>query len=357
MPTLRRWSVVLALACVSSGVSVHAGQMRVGISGSPPFVIKDGSHYSGISVDIWDRVAEDNDISYKLIEQPTPKAGIEAVDDGSIDLLVGPISITSRRLAIPGIDFTQPYFLSKEGIVLPLKTPSIFSRLQVFFGWAVISSVLVLIAVLLAVGSLIWIAEREKNSAQFPRDWLPGISSGMWFALVTLTTVGYGDKAPITRTGRSITGAWMVISLIAVSSLTASLASAFTLFLSGATESGISAPAQLNGRRVAVVEGTSGMELAQRGDMRIVSATNLRSAVQLLVDQKADALIFDRPAIRYHLKNNPDLALRLAPFTLSEETYGFVIKPDSPLRTPMDVSILKLQRQGKVAAIANRLLD
>ena len=95
MPTLRRWSVVLALACVSSGVSVHAGQMRVGISGSPPFVIKDGSHYSGISVDIWDRVAEDNDISYKLIEQPTPKAGIEAVDDGSIDLLVGPISITS----------------------------------------------------------------------------------------------------------------------------------------------------------------------------------------------------------------------------------------------------------------------
>ena len=98
------------------------------------------------------------------------------------------------------------------------------------------------------------------------------------------------------------------------------------------------------------------MELAQRGDMRIVSATNLSSAVQLLVDQKADALIFDRPAIRYHLKNNPDLALRLAPFTLSEETYGFVIKPDSPLRTPMD-SILKLQRQGKVAAIANRLLD
>ena len=83
-----------------------------------------------------------------------------------------------------------------------------------------------------------------------------------------------------------------------------------------------------------MVKGTSGMELAQRGDMRIVSATNLRSAVQLLVEQQADALIFDRPAIRYHLKNNPDLALRLAPFTLSEETYGFEINPDSPLARP-----------------------
>ena len=357
MPTLRRWSVVLALACVSSGVSVHAGQMRVGISGSPPFVIKDGSHYSGISVDIWHRVAEDNDISYELIEQPTPKAGIEAVDDGSIDLLVGPISITSRRLAIPGIDFTQPYFLSKEGIVLPLKTPSIFSRLQVFFGWAVISSVLVLIAVLLAVGSLIWIAEREKNSAQFPRDWLPGISSGMWFALVTLTTVGYGDKAPITRTGRSITGAWMVISLIAVSSLTASLASAFTLFLSGATETAINTPQQLSGRRVAVVEGTDGMELAENRDMRVVPAPSLDSAIELVLSQKADALIFDRHSIRYHLKQNPDLAVRLAPFTLSDETYGFVLKPTSPLRTPMGVSILKLQQSGEAEAIANKFLD
>ena len=357
MRRIRGWSVVLALAGFSSALPLQANQLKVGISGSAPFVIKDGNTTRGISLDIWRRVAEDNNLSYKMVPQPSPKAGIEAVDDGSIDVLVGPITITSGRLAMPGVDFTQPYYLGKSGVLIPSSPPSILSRVQVFFGWAVISSVLVLISVLLVVGSLIWLAERNRNSEQFPREWLPGISSGMWFALVTLTTVGYGDKAPITRTGRSITGAWMVISLIAVSSLTASLASAFTLFLSGATETAISTPEQLNGRRVAVVEGTSDMELAQRGDMRIVGAASLSSAIQLLVDQQADALIFDRPAIRYYLKKNPDLALRLAPFTLSEETYGFVIKPDSPLRTPMDVTILKLQRQGKIDAIANRLLD
>ncbi|WP_392346614.1 ion channel [Parasynechococcus sp.] len=159
---------------------------------------------------------------------------------------VGPISITSRRLAIPGVDFTQPYYLGKSGVLLPMSPPSILSLVQVFFGWAVISSVLVLISVLLVVGSLIWLAERNHNSEQFPRDWLPGVSSGMWFAVVTLTIVGYGDKAPTTRAGRGITGTWMVISLITVSSFTASLASAFTLFLSGATETSISTPEQLN---------------------------------------------------------------------------------------------------------------
>ncbi|AII48851.1 ABC transporter substrate-binding protein [Synechococcus sp. KORDI-52] len=357
MRTVRRWSVVLALACFSSAPPLQANQLKVGISGSAPFVIEDGNTSSGISLDIWRRVAEDNNLSYTLIQQPSPQAGIEAVDKGRIDVLVGPISITSRRLAIPGIDFTQPYYLGKAGVLLPLNPPSILSRVGVFFGWAVMSSVLVLISVLLVVGSLIWMAERNHNSEQFPRAWLPGISSGMWFALVTLTTVGYGDKAPITRTGRGITGFWMVISLVAVSSLTASLASAFTLFLSGATETAISRPDQLNGRRIAVVEGTSGMELAQRGDMRIVAAPDLKGAIQFMTKKQADALIFDRPALRYHLKNNPDLALRLAPFTLAEETYGFVIKPNNPLRTPMDVSILRLQRRGHVEEIANRLLN
>ena len=357
MRTARRWSVVLALACFGSALPLQANQLKVGFSGSAPFVIKSGGHLSGISLDIWRRVAEDNNLSYDLIPQPTPKAGIEAVDDGSIDVLVGPISITSRRLAIAGIDFTQPYFLSKEGILLPLKAPSLFSRLQVFFGWAVISSVLVLITVLLVVGSLIWMAERRTNSEQFPRAWLPGISSGMWFALVTLTTVGYGDKAPITRTGRGITGAWMVISLIAVSSLTASLASAFTLFLSGATETAIDSPQQLSGRRVAVVEGTDGMELAENREMRVVPAPNLDSAVQLVLDRKADALIFDRHSLRYHLKQNPDLAVRIAPFTLADETYGFVLDPNSQLRTRMGVSILKLQQNGEAEAIANKFLD
>ena len=357
MRTARRWSVVLALACFGSALPLQANQLKVGISGSAPFVIKDGNTTSGISLDIWRRVAEDNNLSYELVEQPSPKAGIEAVDDGEIDVLVGPISITARRLALPEIDFTQPYFLSKEGVLLPSRAPSIFSRIQVFFGWAVISSVLVLISVLLVVGSLIWLAERHRNSEQFPRDWLPGISSGMWFALVTLTTVGYGDKAPITRLGRSIAALWMIISLIAVSSLTAGLASAFTLFLSGQIDGEITGPDQLRGRRVAVLDGSSGMELAERQQMRVVASKTLEDAIDNVLNNRADAVIFDQPALRYHLKQNPHLAMRLAAFTLAEETYGFVLRTGDPLRTPIDISVLKLQRDGTLQSVTNEMLD
>ncbi|WP_353616574.1 transporter substrate-binding domain-containing protein [Synechococcus sp. A15-24] len=169
--------------------------------------------------------------------------------------------------------------------------------------------------------------------------------------------VGYGDKAPITRIGRGLTAFWMVTSLIAMSSLTASLASAFTLFLSGDTNNSITDPAQLLGQRAAVLEGTSGAELAKQRNMRIVPAQTLAAAIDHVLMNRAEAVIFDRPAIRFHLKNNPELAVLLAPFTLAEQTYGFAFRTGDPLRTPLNISILRLQSSGEVKTISKRLLD
>ena len=64
-------------------------------------------------------------------------------------MLVGPASITASRLADPEVDFTQPYHIDKVGVLLPMQRADLRSRLRVLFGWAVISSVLVLVSVLI----------------------------------------------------------------------------------------------------------------------------------------------------------------------------------------------------------------
>jgi voltage-gated potassium channel len=56
---------------------------------------------------------------------------------------------------------------------------------------------------------------------------IPNIGTGMWWAIVTATTVGYGDVVPHTAAGRIVGGILMLIGIGFISLLTATIASAF----------------------------------------------------------------------------------------------------------------------------------
>ncbi len=80
----RRSLIVIGLialvACL--GEPAVARTLRVGVSGSAPFVIQDpvGDGLSGISINVWRRVAEANELPYDLIRQSNIDAGIAAVE-------------------------------------------------------------------------------------------------------------------------------------------------------------------------------------------------------------------------------------------------------------------------------------
>ena len=67
---------------------------------------------------------------------------------------------------------------------------------------------------LLIVGALVWLVERKANPKQFSPKVLPGLGDGFWFAGVTLSTIGYGDKAPVTVAGRLISMLWMLVGVV-----------------------------------------------------------------------------------------------------------------------------------------------
>lgn len=347
----------VALAALSGPLPAVARPLRVGVSGSAPFLIEKNGQISGISVDVWRDVALEHQFEFELLPQSSTAANLQAVADGELDLAIGPISITPERLSSGRIEFTQPYFFGQVGVLLRLRDGGLWSRIQPFFRVAALSSVAVLLLALFLVGNLIWLAERRRNPEHFPRPYLAGVGNGMWFAIVTLTTVGYGDRSPVTPAGRVIAGLWMVITLLAVSSITAGLASAFTVSLARVPAGGIQSANDLRQRPVAVITGTTSEKWGRLSGARVSSQPTLETAVQKLAAGAVDAVIHDAPPLQYHLRQHPELEMRMAPFTLAQETYGFVLPEDSALERPLDMSLLKLRRSGRIAAIQRSWLE
>lgn len=58
-------------------------------------------------------------------------------------------------------------------------------------------------------------------------DNFPSIGLGMWWAVQTVTTVGYGDAVPVTNLGRILAAAVMLLGIGFVTVITASITSAF----------------------------------------------------------------------------------------------------------------------------------
>lgn len=76
-------------------------------------------------------------------------------------------------------------------------------------------------ALLVFVGALA-VTDAERNA---PGAGITTFLDGLWWALVTLTTVGYGDEAPVTHTGRLIAVALMLGGIALLGIVTATLSS------------------------------------------------------------------------------------------------------------------------------------
>eukprot|EP00937_MAST-01D_sp_MAST-1D-sp2_P001650 g1650.t1 len=83
------------------------------------------------------------------------------------------------------------------------------------------NAVITMLVGIILAGHLAWFFERHKNKEQFPTKYKDGIDDGLWWSAVTVTTVGYGDKFPVTILGRWAGFIWMFSGVILSSIFTA----------------------------------------------------------------------------------------------------------------------------------------
>ena len=281
----------------TDSVKTSLTDLKVGIAGSEPFVFLESQ--TGISIDTWEEIAKKNNWKYNYTRYNSIENALNALKKREVDVLVGPFSITANRLK--SMQFSQPFYNSSISIISRTDELSVWQKIKPLFSLKLLMAIGIFLIILAGVGTLLWLAERKKSPEQFPHDPLRGIGTGMWLAIVTMSTTGYGDKAPITLMGRIIAGAWMVISIISATTMVAGIAS--TLSISSNETSIISNIEQLSGRKTATISGSSSEDLLRRTNAKIVLVSKLDKALDKLENKEVDALVFDRPQLLYILKN------------------------------------------------------
>ncbi|XP_065645103.1 uncharacterized protein LOC124809912 isoform X2 [Hydra vulgaris] len=80
---------------------------------------------------------------------------------------------------------------------------------------------------ILIFSTLLWLIECKKNN-DFNNTFVKGFGTGIWWSVVTIATVGYGDIVPKSLFGRIVSILWMIIGIVLVSGLTGTFSSVMT---------------------------------------------------------------------------------------------------------------------------------
>jgi len=319
-------------------------KLIVGTREVPPFAMRnDDGQWVGISIDLMREVKAEleiesgHPIEVEFKEFPLG-AMLDAVEAGQLDMAAAAITVNYEREK--RMDFTHSFHTSGLGIAAGAKQrrsgwsgilDAILSRtfLRIVAG-------LVLAMLISAVG--IYLFERQHNREQFDKGWVKGIAAGMWWAAVTLTTVGYGDKVPRTLGGRLIGLIWMFAGLFIIAGFTAAVTSALTLTQ---LRSQINGPADLSRVKVATVEGSTSADYLRSRHIMFTKHSDAASALASLAADRCDAVVYDAPMLKYQTYQTYSGEAFVLPITFERQNYAFALPSDSPLREPINQVLLR----------------
>lgn len=345
---------VLLLLCPSDYAQADAGQsdsLRVGVSGDTPFVV-DTVQQTGISLEIWEAIASREQLSYALFSYNSVPNALKALEEGRLDLVVGPVSITPERAE--RVKFTQPYYQSNLSILTRSVSPGIWQRVKRLFSIQLLYGVAGFLFILALVGTLLWMTEHEENPEEFSSQPVAGIGDGMWCAIVTMTTTGYGDLAPRTLWGRIVAGCWMIICIVSATTMIAGIASSLSLAISDTNV--IEKADQMANHNVAVVEGSPSDAFVKQYGAQRVYVESLNEGYDFLRSEKVDAVVFDRPQMLYFLKQHKDSDVSISHYQYMRQGYGFAVPLNSSKLHDLDITMLRLQESGKIERIVTEWL-
>jgi polar amino acid transport system substrate-binding protein len=315
--------------------------LRVAVYDVPPYgyVDTDGS-ISGVSVDLWRRVAERMEWQFKLIPVSDMESILSGLEQGRFDAAIGAITITPGRAE--RVDFSYPTHRSGVALALRKETGALVALMS--YGAAVFelsSLILVILTMLVLIGVGMWFIERRvRSGVQGSESSVVTLRDGLYWAVVTMTTVGYGDKTPKTTIGRIVAILWMLGSLVLVSLLSTSLVSRLTA--ERVETRHIAASIDLSGKRLAAVAQSSGAEYLDELHLQYKKYKGLLEALDSLANGQSNAVVSSVGALQYFISRRLAEVLEIPQGLLAPAYMAVALPEHSSLKRSIDRALIKI---------------
>ncbi len=336
---LRRLGAAFALFILSAAASADEAPLRVAVYDVPPYghLEPDGS-MSGVSVELWRRAAELLGRDYRLIPVAEMTARIDGVARNDYDAAIGAITITPERLA--RVDFSYP--AHRSGVAVAVRRdsgPVAALRTYASVVGELSPLIAVTLALLVAMGVAMWIAEKPRR-APTHESAVGSLRDGVYWAVVTMTTVGYGDKTPKTNAGRAIAILWMLASVALVSILSTTIVSRMTADRVASARP--LAEADLVGKRLAAVAHSSGAEFLDERRLPYAPYDDLPAALSAVARGEADAVVNSVGALQYAVSTRFSDAIERPQGVIAPAYMAFALPPGSALKKPLDRALIEI---------------
>ncbi len=319
--------------------SVTPGKLRVGTIDEPPAAMKSADgQWEGLSIELWHKVAQKLGVQYGLREYSSLEEMLDAFEQGKFDVMTA-VAITNQREMI--MDFSHPFLRSGSAIAVAAGStaPRWLRIAENFLSWGFLKVIGLLILLWVIMGLMMWLFEHRHNPEMFGGGIVKGLEHGIWWAVVTMTTVGYGDKSPKTLGGRIVAVVWMLSAIIVFASFTAHVTTSLTVGELGGKVRGLR---DLPSVRVGAVAESESLEFLIERGIAVRPFVHERDGLQAIVEKEIDAFVYNELVLKYLARTEFPHRVRVLAGTFDHYYVSMGIPQDSPLREPLNRALLEI---------------
>jgi polar amino acid transport system substrate-binding protein len=325
-------------------------KLRVGVLVAAPFVIQTADHFTGYSIDYWEKVAAAMGWSFEYVPVDTQEQVVSMLNDGSLDVVIGAIGMTPEREQI--VDFSHPYFMSGLQILVPTsQSKSVFSVFAPLIDSAVLQVFIVAIIFAVIMAHVIYLVEHFGKNPDFQQGYLRDIWEAFWYLLIIVATGEYGDKEARAPIKRIVTVAFWLLGIVFIAQFTAAATSSLTVQQLRGTIDGLS---DLPGKRLITLANSVAADFLILNKIPFTTVANVDDGYAQLEQGQADAFVFQAPVLQYFASNAGNSKVQVVGPVFAPLPIGMVVKTNSPLRKPISETVLKFYQDGTYKEINAR---